>query len=83
MTREILILMATAVPTQRLIDDLKNAIATFEENPSTKAEQRLVFHCQILAISFMIDGDIEKASKVASDMNKLDSIAKNFIDNDN
>jgi hypothetical protein len=83
MNKEMMILMATAIPTDKIVDDLKEAIEEFEINPSELNESKLVFFAHLLTMSFMTKGDITKAMKVTSDMDKIEKIAKNFLDNEN
>jgi hypothetical protein len=83
MNKEMMILMATAVPTDKIVDDLKEAIEEWEINPSELNEQKLVFYSHLLTMSFMTKGDITKAMKVTSDMDKIEKIAKNFLNNEN
>lgn len=78
-----MILMATAVPSDKIIDDLKEAIEEWEINPSELNEQKLVFFAHLLTMSFMTKGDITKAMKVTRDMDKIERIAKNIVDNEN
>lgn len=83
MTKEMMILMATAMPTDKIVDDLKEAIEEFEINPNDHTESKLGFYCHLLTMSFMTKGDIGKAMKVTRDMDKIESVAKNIINNDN
>lgn len=78
-----MILMATAVPADKIVDNLKEAIEEWEINPSDHNESKLTFFAHLLTMSFMTKGDIGKAMKITSDMDKLESVAKNFINNDN
>lgn len=78
-----MILMATAVPSDKIVDNLKEAIEEWEINPSDQNESKLTFFAHLLTMSFMTKGDLGKAMKITSDMDKLESVAKNFINNDN
>lgn len=83
MNKEMMILMATAVPTDKIVDNLKEAIEDWEINPSDHNESKLTFFAHLLTMSFMTKGDIGKAMKITSDMDKIESVAKNIINNDN
>lgn len=83
MNKEMMILMATAVPSDKIVDELKEAIEEWEINPSEENEQKLVFFAHLLTMSFMTKGDMKKAMKVTSDMDKIEAVAKNLINNDN
>lgn len=78
-----MILMATAVPSDKIVDNLKEAIEEWEINPSEENESKLVFFSHLLTMSFMTKGDMTKAMKVTRDMDKIEKIAKNFVDNEN
>jgi hypothetical protein len=81
--KDVLILMATAVPTEKLISDMKNALSEWEIFQTDKKKQHLMFHIQLLMINLMTNGNIDKAVKVMRDVEAIGTIKKNFLDNEN
>ena len=83
MEKEMVILMATAVPTEKLIADMQDALKEWQIYKDDHHEQKLVFFMQLIIMSFITKGDMKKAMKVMKDMHTLDSVSNHIIGNDN
>lgn len=76
--REIFILMATAVPTSQLIDDLKEALFNYEMQETKENKEKLEMHLQLLSINLQTSGKIEKASEMIENCKKVENISNIF-----
>lgn len=80
--RDLAIIMATAIPTEKLIADLEDAISEFQTESNDKTKRHLLFHLQMLMINLITDGDVEEAMKMSEHVERVTSVAQHF-DNKN
>ena len=72
--QELLILMATAVPTEKLVEDLKEAIFNWEINPNDSTKQNLLFQAQLVLVNHITNGDVKKAISVIKDIGNMEKL---------
>lgn len=80
--KDLAIIMATAIPTEKLIADLEEAISEFQTNNNDKTKRHLLFHLQMLMINLITGGDVGEAIKMSEHVEKVTSVAQHF-DNKN
>jgi hypothetical protein len=78
-----LVLMAVAVPTSKLIADLKEAINEYELIENEHNKQRCMFHMHLLMINLITSGDMSEGFKMMKQMDDLQKLNNVFTTTEN
>jgi len=73
----LLVLVASATPREKLLEDLEEACKEARLRPDNKEAQALVaFHAQLILINIGTDGKFEKAAQMLERMDHIDKMSE-------
>lgn len=81
--RDLAILMATALPKEKLVENLNEAISEWQINKTDENFKHVAFYSQLVLINVVTDGDMKNAQRVMKDMENIEQVSKVFVNNDN
>lgn len=70
--KELMLMAATIMPEEKVLEDLQDAIVTYQVDKSEDNKHKLQMRLHLAVLRFMTDGSPEKMSKVMDDMKKFD-----------
>lgn len=70
--KELLLMAATLVPEKKILEDLQDAIVSYQVDRSEENKNKLNMHLHLAIMRFMTDGNPDKMSKIIDDMKKFD-----------
>ena len=76
--KEMMIMMATMMPQERLIEEVKDAASEALLVPTQDNLDKLVMHCHMMTIRHATQGDMSKATDMMQDMDKFEKRQKLF-----
>lgn len=79
--KELMLIMATVLPEEKLIDDLQEAITEYKLTNSIDARRSLATFCQMFILRTITQGDSEKLNEMLADMKRHDEREKLFDTN--
>lgn len=79
--KELMLIMATVMPEEKLIDDLQEAITEYKLTNSNDSRKSLAAFCQMFVLRSITKGDPEKLNEVLKDMKQHDEREKLFTVN--
>ena len=79
--KELMLIMATVMPEEKLIDDLQEAITEYKLTNSNDSRRSLATFCQMFVLRSLTKGDPEKMNEVLKDMKQHDEREKLFTVN--
>ena len=76
--KELMLIMATVLPEEKLIDDLQEAITEYKLTNSNDARRSLATFCQMFILRSITEGNPDKLTEMLSDMKRHDERQKLF-----
>lgn len=70
MNSDITLLIASMVPTDTIVDDIKEAVLEFEINPTKESKNRLATICHMFIMNVVTDGNPERAVEIIDNVKK-------------
>lgn len=76
--KELMVLLASAVPQEKLIEDLQEAASEAKLFPTKENVDHLLMQCQMFIINHATDGKLKNASEMIKEMDKFEKRNKLF-----
>lgn len=76
--KELLVIMATAMPEEKLIADLEDAVKEHKIFYSDETRKKLAAMCQMMILRTITEGSAEKAETLLNDMKQHDKRERLF-----
>jgi hypothetical protein len=70
--KELLLMAATLVPEDKILEDVQDAIVEYQMNKSEDNKNKLNTHMHMAIMRFMTDGDPKRMHEVMQKMKKFD-----------
>lgn len=70
--KELLVILATAMPEEKLISDLEHALTEHKLFGTDETRKKLAANCQMMILRTITDGSTEKAETLLRDMKQHD-----------
>lgn len=81
--KELLLMAATLMPEDKILDDLQEAIVNYQVDKTEENKDKLKMHLHLAVFRTMTDGKPEEMAKIMQDMKKFDKQQELFKPADN